>query len=66
MLLARFCRMEDNAVFPITIGNFRFEYEYNFPSRGVLPIMAYTGRLRPKGVGFSRAEVYKRVGKSVI
>ena len=44
---------------------------------GVLPIMAYTGRLRPKGVPFSmlqvyervrilRVEVYKRVGKSVI
>ena len=33
---------------------------------GVLPIMAYTGRFRPKGVGISRAEVYERVGKSVI
>ena len=43
---------------------------------GVLPIMAYTGRLRPKGVpfsafevckrvGISQAEVHKRVGKSV-
>ena len=40
--------------------------------RGVLPIMAYTGRLRPKGVPFSGfryillVEVYERVGKSVI
>jgi len=43
--------------------------------RGVLPIMAYTGRVRPKGVSFSGfrymkgillVEVYKRVGKSVI
>jgi len=34
--------------------------------RGVLSIMAYTGRLHPKGVGISRAEVYERVGKSVI
>ena len=35
---------------------------------GVLPIMAYKGRLRLKGVLFhsSKAEVYKRVGKSVI
>ena len=40
----------------------------------VLPMMAYTGRLRPKGVlpsgiwkvGISLVEVYKRVGKSVI
>ena len=47
----------------------------NIPG-GVLPIMAYTGRLRPKGVpfqasgikkaGISQVEVYKRVGKSVI
>ena len=44
---------------------------------GVLPIMAYTGRLRPKGVPLFRLqvyervailliEVYERVGKSVI
>ena len=47
---------------------------------GLLPMMAYTGRLRPKGVpfscfryikghkrvGISQAEVFKRVGKSVI
>ena len=44
---------------------------------GVLPIIAYTGRLRPKAVPFSGfrvvyrrvgilLEVYKRVGKSVI
>ena len=43
------------------------------PRRGVLPIMAKTRRLRPKGVplsgfrvGISLVEVYKRVGKSVI
>ena len=35
--------------------------------RGVLPIMAYTGRLRPKGLPFSGFRyVYKRVGKSII
>ena len=44
---------------------------------GVLPMMAYSGRLRPKGVSFSvfrcmkgvgisLVEVYKRLGKSVI
>ena len=43
---------------------------------GVLPIMAYTGGLRPTGVPFSGlrymkggtslVEVYKRVGRSVI
>jgi len=48
------------------------------PRGRVLPIMAYTGRLHPKGVpfsgfryinkrvGISRAEVYEREGKSVI
>ena len=40
------------------------------PPRGVLPLIAYKGRLRPKGVcervGISLVEVYKRVGKSVI
>ena len=34
--------------------------------RGVLPIMAYTGRLRPKGVGITLVEVRERGGKSVI
>ena len=44
---------------------------------GVLPMMAYTGRLRPEGVSSSGfrymkgsgtllVEVYKRVGKSVV
>ena len=33
---------------------------------GVPPITAYTGRLRPKGVGILLVEVYERVGKSVI
>ena len=39
--------------------------------RGINPIPAYTGRLRPKGlsfpgfgVGISLLEVYERVGKS--
>ena len=47
------------------------------PNRGgVLPIVAFTGRLRPKEapflvirskkVGISQVVVYKRVGKSVI
>ena len=47
------------------------------PGGWVLPIMAYTGRLRPKGVpfsgfrymkrvGISQVEIYKRVGKSVV
>ena len=37
-------------------------------SRGVLPIMAYTGKLRPnceKGT-FSRLQVYERVGISIV
>jgi len=44
--------------------------------RGILPLMAYTGKLRPTGpffklqvyerVGISPVEVYERVGKSVI
>ena len=50
----------------------------NFPGGGLLPIMAYMGRLSPKGVpfsgfrylkglpGISQVEVYKRAGKSVI
>ena len=33
---------------------------------GVLPIMAYTGRLRPKVVPFFRLQVYKRVGISQV
>ena len=31
---------------------------------GALPMMAYTGRLRPKGVPQFRLEVYKTVGIS--
>ena len=31
-----------------------------------IPIMAYTGRHRPKGVGILLVEVYERVRKSVI
>ena len=30
--------------------------------RGVLPMMAYKGRLCPKGVGISRVEAYERLG----
>ena len=38
-----------------------------FPwGEGVLVMMAYVGRLRPKGVGILLIEVYKRGGKSVI
>ena len=33
---------------------------------GVLPIMAYTGRLRPKRDSFLRLQVYKRVGISQV
>ena len=32
----------------------------------MLLVMAYSGRLRPKGVGILLVEVYKRVEKSVI
>ena len=50
---------------------------YGFLLHGVLPMMAYTGRLRPKGVPFSGfrymkgyslslSGVYKREAKSVI
>ena len=49
----------------------------DLPGGGILPIMAYTGKVHPKGVpfsgfrykkrvGISQVEVYKRVGKSVI
>ena len=33
---------------------------------GLLPTMAYTGRLRPKGVPFFRLQVYKRVAISQV
>ena len=33
---------------------------------GVLPIMAYTGRLRSKGVPFYRSHVYEMVGISSV
>ena len=32
----------------------------------VLPIMAYTGMLRPKGVPFFKLQVYERVGISLV
>jgi len=35
-------------------------------SPGVLPIVGYTGRLRPKGVPFFKLEVYLRAGKIAI
>ena len=36
--------------------------------RGVLPMMAYTGRLRQKGISFSadRLQVFERVGVSLV
>ena len=34
------------------------------PGEGVLPIMAYAGRLLPKGVTFFTLQVYERVGNS--
>ena len=34
--------------------------------RGVLPMMAYAGRLRRNGVWVSLVEVCERVGKSII
>ncbi|CAH3182654.1 unnamed protein product [Porites lobata] len=34
--------------------------------RGVLPMVAYTGRLRPKGVPFFRLQVYERAGISLV
>ena len=51
--------------------------QYFHGGGGVLPIMAYMGRLQPKGVFFSRLQVhesvrisrvtvYENVGKSVI
>ena len=33
---------------------------------GLLPMMAYMGRLHPKGVPFFRTRVYKRVGTSLV
>ena len=33
---------------------------------GVLPMMAYAGRLRPERGIFFKLEVYERVGKSVV
>ena len=33
---------------------------------GVLPIIAYSVRLRPKGVPFSGLQVYERVGVSFV
>ena len=48
--------------------NQRRNYYWLHPQRGggVLPIMAYVGRPRPKGVPFFRLQVYERVGKSAI
>ena len=34
--------------------------------KGVLPMMAYTGRLHPKGVSFFMIQVYERVGISLV
>ena len=43
---------------PITLGSCR--------GGGVLPMMAYAGRLRSERGIFFKLEVYERVGKSVI
>ena len=37
----------------ITRNEFTLKRSLNAPGGGVLPIMAYTGRIRPKGVPFS-------------
>ena len=43
------------------------EWGHEQPRMGVLPIMAYTGRLCPKGVPFSGFRVvYERVGISLV
>ena len=50
----------------IRIGNYFLTL---FPGGGggrEIPIMAYTGGHRPKGVGILLVEVYERVRKSVI
>ena len=39
---------------------------HGLESRGVLPMMAYTGRLRPKWGTFFRLQVYERVGISLV
>ena len=36
------------------------------PEGGIYSMMAYTGRLRPKGVTFFRLQLYERVGISLI
>ena len=36
------------------------------PSRGVLPVMTYTGRLHRKGVPFLRFQVCERVGTVIL
>ena len=41
-------------------------YPRLLPGGGVLPMMAYAGRLRPETGIFFKLEVYERVGKSVI
>ena len=41
-------------------------YPRLLPGGGVLPMMAYAGRLRPERGIFFKLEVYERVGKSVI
>ena len=38
------------------------DFSFEIREIGVLPIMVYTGRLRPKGVPFFRLQVYQRVG----
>ena len=56
----------------VLLGNFRDPvlkeniWKNKIPGGRVLPIMSYTGRLRPKGIPFFRLQVYKRVGISLV
>ena len=47
---------------PVTIKLTQVNNKSRLEDWGVLPIMAYTGRLRPKGVLFLWLQVYQRVG----
>ena len=58
--------MSDTALFKLIILIPELTGQTPRGGGGVLPIMAYTGRLRPKGVPFFRLQVYKRVGISQV
>ena len=47
-------------------GRFFITLHKSHRTLGVLPMMAYTGRLRPKGVRFFTLQVYERVGISLV